>query len=131
MSGLHITDRQVRRYMASRKSGNTRVVAAARSGFQRAQRASGGCAWGVAVAAGPNAALSHPGGSLRRGVAAGAGAAAPGDAGSARDDAAGGTAAPASRRLPGPAAALAAAPDRPVAGDRGPGARSDLSPGAS
>src|SRR6266404_9308883 len=33
MSGLHITDRQVRRYMASRKAGNTRAVAAARSGF--------------------------------------------------------------------------------------------------
>src|SRR5438477_592376 len=36
MSGLHITDRQVRRYMASRKAGNTRAVAAALSGFTEA-----------------------------------------------------------------------------------------------
>src|SRR5260221_2274521 len=33
MSGLHITDRQVRRYMASRKAGDTQAVAAARAGF--------------------------------------------------------------------------------------------------
>ena len=117
--------------MASRKAGDTQAVAAARCGFQRAERASDGGRWGVALAAGAEAALSHPGGSLRRGLAGGAGAAAPGDAGVAGDDAAGGTAAPASRRLPGPAAALAAAPGRPLAGDRGPGARSDLSPGAS
>jgi hypothetical protein len=33
LSGKHITDRQVRRYMASRKEGYTQVAAAARSGF--------------------------------------------------------------------------------------------------
>ena len=33
MSGLHIIDRQVKRYMASRKAGDTQAVAAARSGF--------------------------------------------------------------------------------------------------
>jgi hypothetical protein len=33
LSGKHITDRQVRRYMASRKEGYTQAAAAARSGF--------------------------------------------------------------------------------------------------
>lgn len=33
MAGCHITDRQVRRYMASRKTGHTQAAAAARAGF--------------------------------------------------------------------------------------------------
>ena len=33
MPGFHITDRQVRRYMASRKAGHTQAASAARAGF--------------------------------------------------------------------------------------------------
>lgn len=33
MPGLHVTDRQVRRYMTSRREGQTQAVAAARAGF--------------------------------------------------------------------------------------------------
>jgi len=33
MPGLHVTDRQVRRYMSSRREGHTQAAAAARAGF--------------------------------------------------------------------------------------------------
>ncbi|KOX48383.1 hypothetical protein ADL19_21080, partial [Streptomyces purpurogeneiscleroticus] len=33
MPGLHITDRQVRRFMTSRREGHTQAVAAAQAGF--------------------------------------------------------------------------------------------------
>jgi hypothetical protein len=33
MPGLHVTDRQVRRYMTSRREGQTQAVAAAQAGF--------------------------------------------------------------------------------------------------
>ena len=33
MPGLHVTDRQVRRFMTSRREGHTQAVAAAQAGF--------------------------------------------------------------------------------------------------
>ena len=33
MAGLHVTDRQVRRFMTSRREGHTQAVAAAQAGF--------------------------------------------------------------------------------------------------
>ena len=33
MPGIHVTDRQVRRYMSSRKDGYSQAAAAARAGF--------------------------------------------------------------------------------------------------